>query len=141
MADIEKVKQGLRCCDTGICNGCPFKNEKDETYPLFCQHVLNHDALSVIEEQQAEIERMKTNEGAIENLCVSGWMQNHDKEMMEDGTFFVMWLSELMMHTDDEPIKPSEIIDRIKEGGFRRFVDDWCGNCVVIKPQPPMNAE
>ena len=54
MADIEKVKQGLRCCDTTNCNDCPFKNEKDETYPLFCKHVLNHDALSVIEQMEQE---------------------------------------------------------------------------------------
>jgi len=59
MVDIEKVKQGLRCCDTTNCNDCPFNNEKDETYPGFCQHVLNHDSLSMIEELQAEIEQLK----------------------------------------------------------------------------------
>lgn len=63
MADIEKVKQGLRCCDTTNCNGCPFKNEKDETYPLFCRHVLNRDATSVIEELQAEIARLQPKNG------------------------------------------------------------------------------
>lgn len=121
MADIEKVKQGLRCCN--ISRVTCFKDGNDELCPYFdtvgdCNFELRKDALSVIK-------HLTTNEGAIDVLHKSGWMQNHDKEMSEDGTFFVMWLSELMMHTDDEPIKPSEIIDRIKEGGFRRFVDDF----------------
>ena len=36
----------------------------------------------------------------------------------------VPWLSELMMNTDDEPIRPSEIIKRIEEGGLARFTEE-----------------
>lgn len=61
MADIEKVKLGCKCCSTDAykCNDCPYwcfgvHNNVCTGYEEICA-----DALSVIEEQQAEIDRMK----------------------------------------------------------------------------------
>ena len=64
MADVEKVKRGLKF------HGSPYCDTKDETCPYWlyqycgakrknCQKNLAVDALSVIEELQAEIERLK----------------------------------------------------------------------------------
>jgi len=52
MDKIEKIKQGVTCCERTNCHKCPYKGEKDETYPGFCRHVLDADIISVIEEQQ-----------------------------------------------------------------------------------------
>lgn len=59
MADVEKVKQGCECCDHPYgerkCRECPYKQ-----FPKpYCNIQLGHDALCVIESQQAEIERLK----------------------------------------------------------------------------------
>ena len=71
MADIEKVKQGLRNCDCRKtnCDGCSYRygglcadNITD------CTGDLASDALSVIEELQAEIEQMKAQKRK--------WLQN-----------------------------------------------------------------
>lgn len=59
MADIEKVKQGLRCCKSCLkshCEECPHNGEGDT---FDCTADLANDALSVIEELQAEIERLQ----------------------------------------------------------------------------------
>ena len=59
---IEKVKQGLRCiAQIGECD-CDHCDYADNGYPsaLYkCQEKFASDALSVIEAQQAEIERLK----------------------------------------------------------------------------------
>ena len=61
MADIEKVKQGCKCCSTDEykCNECQYwafgvHNNICTGYVEICA-----DALSVIEELQAEIKRLK----------------------------------------------------------------------------------
>ena len=64
--DIEKVISGLELC-THISPDsclmlCPYKDEQDEIYPGFCEEVLKHDAVKIIEEQQKEIERLKIKE-------------------------------------------------------------------------------
>ena len=113
--EVERVKHDLKECLSASCRGyhpgtyCPHRDEEWD---------IMRDAMSVIES-------LSSNEGAIEVLRSSGWMQNHDHEMTADGTLFMKWLAELMLNTDDEPIKPSEIINRIDQGGFSRFVDDW----------------
>ena len=113
---IEKVKNGIKNCtdkkNKNPCESCEYRRKQG------CTSYWMKDALSVIES-------LSSNDGAIEVLRSSGWMQNHDHEMTANGTLFMKWLSELMLNTDDEPIKPSEIIDRIDQGGFSRFVDDW----------------
>ena len=115
-AEIQKVKQGLRCCTgLGCHHGCEYNGN-----PIECGVRLRKDALSVIE-------WLSSNEGAIHVLRNSHGMQKHDHEMSIDGTLFVKWLSELMLNTEDDPIKPSEIINRIEEGGFLRFVEDMNG--------------
>ena len=64
MADLEKVKQGLKF------HSSPYCDTKDGTCPYWlnqycgskrknCEKNLTVDALSVIEEQQAEIEQLK----------------------------------------------------------------------------------
>ena len=60
---IEKVKQGLKhCSDRSRCNDrCPYSNIiKDQNEGMdSCVTQLAADAMSVIKEQQAEIERLK----------------------------------------------------------------------------------
>ena len=59
MADIEKVNTGLKCLadvHDGNCAGCGYS--EIAIYPV-CVRQVSKDALSVIEELQAEIERLK----------------------------------------------------------------------------------
>ena len=60
MADIETVKHGLRCCDChkSNCEGCGYCSDGLVGIET-CTGNLASDALSVIESQQAEIERLK----------------------------------------------------------------------------------
>ena len=58
MADIEKVKQGLKCHNERYCveiygMSCPYWGLES------CTHELMGDAMSVIEKLQAENERLK----------------------------------------------------------------------------------
>lgn len=58
MADLEKVKKSLHCCtedkvDMG-CSVCEYRSYEEE-----CTSALAFDALSVIEDQQKEIDRLK----------------------------------------------------------------------------------
>lgn len=68
MADIEKVKQGCKCCDHPLgerkCKKCPYAH----FLTPYCNIYLAHDAMSVIEELQAEIERLKAQK--------QKWLQN-----------------------------------------------------------------
>lgn len=56
MADIEKVTTGLELCTNITPDGClmlcPYKDEQDETYSGFCEHVLKQDALKLLKEQK-----------------------------------------------------------------------------------------
>lgn len=64
MADVEKVKNSLRHCIPYKCDGCDY-------HGIFvgCAVQLRIDALSVIEELQAEIERLKAE---AEKAFISG---------------------------------------------------------------------
>jgi len=53
MADIEKVKRGLACCTDGCSTDCPY------THDCRCGKNLSIDSMTVIEELQAEIERLQ----------------------------------------------------------------------------------
>lgn len=53
MADIEKVKRGLACCADGCSTDCPY------THDCRCGKNLSIDSMTVIEELQAEIERLQ----------------------------------------------------------------------------------
>lgn len=44
--------------------------------------------------------------------------------LLKEQKSIIPWLSELMLNTNDEPIKPSEVIRRIEEGGLKRFAED-----------------
>ena len=44
--------------------------------------------------------------------------------LMKEQKSIIPWLSELMLNTNDEPIKPSEVIRRIEEGGLKRFAEE-----------------
>lgn len=54
--DREKVITGLELCTNISPDGClmlcPYKDEKDETYSGFCEHVLKRDALALLKEQE-----------------------------------------------------------------------------------------
>lgn len=78
MADIEKVKQGLHChSKSGKCsdskNLCPY-------WDVYCIPATCADALTVIEELQAEIERLKSE---AEKAFISG--QNNILEAQAEG--------------------------------------------------------
>ena len=58
MADVEKVKQGLRCCKHLDCQEeCPYFTDCNELQDSMFTGIA-HDALSVIEGLQAEIEQL-----------------------------------------------------------------------------------
>ena len=58
MADVEKVKQGLRCCQHLDCQEeCPYFTDCNELQDSMFTGIA-HDALSVIEDQQAKIEQL-----------------------------------------------------------------------------------
>jgi hypothetical protein len=57
MADIEKVKRGLAYCADGCSTDCPY------THDCRCGKNLSIDSMTVIEELQAEIERLQPKKG------------------------------------------------------------------------------
>ncbi len=64
MADIDKVLKGLKCCSDACgkhCyeGKCPYASMSEP-----CREQLANDAMYVIEEQQAEIERLKADSEA-----------------------------------------------------------------------------
>lgn len=62
MADVTKTLNGLNCCKNSYpkdCKHCPY--EKDCTHHETCD-ILIRNAISVITEQQAEIERLTKTE-------------------------------------------------------------------------------
>jgi len=73
--DREKVITGLELCTNISPDGClmlcPYKDEKDETFSGFCEQVLKQDALSLLKEQQEEIENLKqTCQSMMEGVCM-----------------------------------------------------------------------
>lgn len=90
MADIENVKQGLRCCTgLGCHHGCKYHEE-----PLECGVRLRKDALSVIEELQEEIERLKAQK--------QKWLQNiADQQLAVSPTGYETDIEELAKRTGE----------------------------------------
>ena len=62
MADIQKVKNGIKNCinKKNPCASCEYKRREE------CAVWLLKDDLSVIEEQQSEIERLKSKDQVIQ---------------------------------------------------------------------------
>lgn len=63
MADIEKVIKGLECCRIDEnrhinCADCPYYTDDDKGQ-MWCSNEINNDALKLLKEQQAEIDRLK----------------------------------------------------------------------------------
>lgn len=60
--DREKVIKGLELCanisQDGCLMLCPYKDEQDETYSGFCEHVLKQDALALLKEQKEREKRI-----------------------------------------------------------------------------------
>ena len=72
MADIKRTTEGLKHClaryDDGLCDDCPYMGEIDRSYmiPMKCKEIIMRDALELLKEQQAEIERLrKENDDAV----------------------------------------------------------------------------
>ena len=62
MADIEKVKHGLRCCTgLGCHHGCKYHGE-----PIECGVRLRKDALSVIEQMEQRIKQFMQEQEPLE---------------------------------------------------------------------------
>lgn len=61
MADIEKVIKGLECCENRhvSCVDCPYYIYDGTKGHRWCSDEINRDALELLKEQQAEIERLK----------------------------------------------------------------------------------
>lgn len=61
MVDIEKVKNGLQCCAVGAeCDHCRYSLMNNTNNGRFAGcYQLHNDALVLVEEQQAEIDRLK----------------------------------------------------------------------------------
>lgn len=60
----EAIKQALECCLIGECEGCPISKFSD------CYETLKDEAMSLINRQQAEIERLNGNLFTISNACM-----------------------------------------------------------------------
>lgn len=95
MADVEKVKQGLRYCSESVEWNCDKKcvyGENGKKEAGACWIDLNRDALSVIEELQAENERFaKPAEGT--------WIQKADATGHE---YSMCSACETVINTPDE---------------------------------------
>lgn len=61
MVDREKVKEGLKKCDTGTCVDCPFWDSEKNTDGCG----LNVEALALIAELEGEIKQLKESDGAM----------------------------------------------------------------------------
>ena len=60
MADIEKVIKGLEfCTSTTGCKGCPYEDPCHDIEQRILGEAIMRDALELLKEQQAEIERLK----------------------------------------------------------------------------------
>ncbi len=69
MADLEKVIKGLECCAKNNCSitDCPYGKE-DTSY---CIERLSADALTLLKEQEEEIENLKqTCQSMMEGICL-----------------------------------------------------------------------
>lgn len=69
MADFEAVLKGLEeCTGKGFCTKCPYRKEKQTT--LTCKKLLA-DVLSVVKEQEEEIENLKqAAQSMMEGVCL-----------------------------------------------------------------------
>lgn len=85
LAGIKEVITALELCTNKSQDSCmmlcPYKDEQDETYPGFCEHILKQDALELLKSQQAEIEKL-INEasGYAELLIKYGIIQDGERE-------------------------------------------------------------
>lgn len=59
-----ELKKALVCCLIGECEGCPISEFSD------CYETLKDEAMSLINRQQAEIERLNGNLFTISNACM-----------------------------------------------------------------------
>lgn len=50
MEDLKRTINGHKCCQEKKCGECPYKDEQDETYPGLCEHILQMDALILLQE-------------------------------------------------------------------------------------------
>ena len=62
MADLEKVKKGLGCCHKfGLHEDCPYdKKDPYDEQDTTCMMDLMSDAFELVQEQQEEIKRLRT---------------------------------------------------------------------------------
>lgn len=87
MDKTDKVLKGLECCGkkypcNAWCKYCPY--EPDCCHDSTCD-LLIHDAISVIKEQQAEIERLKSKEDALEQMRLDNQdLRQCNSEMMAE---------------------------------------------------------
>ena len=61
MLDREKIKEGLKQCDTGTCVDCPFWDSAKNSDGCG----LNVEALALIQELEEEIKQLEQSDGAF----------------------------------------------------------------------------
>ena len=92
MADIEKVKQGLRCiAQIGECD-CDHCDYADNGYPsaLYkCQEKFASDALSMIEQMEQRIKAIHAGTGAAGACCI------RQRENIRRSGNMVVWMPRL----------------------------------------------
>lgn len=115
MDDFKKVTTGLELCtrisQDGCLMLCPYKDEKDETYPGFCDFVLKLDALKLLKEQQEKIKclraiiKKKDHEIERKDKVIDANIPLLKALINENETLRNELLSQLKMHFDEEDAK------------------------------------
>lgn len=81
--DKERIINSLKCCQSPTPIDCRNCNYKDQTTPMYigCVNLLVSDALSLIQEQEKQIIRLKGTlkfpEISIGDFCIYGFWENN----------------------------------------------------------------
>lgn len=97
----EAIKKALECCLLGECKSCPIIRFQD------CRIMLKDETISLLNRQQAEIERLKTDLKTTENVIKNSFLKK--------AGFDIDLLAEFK----------SEAIKEFAE----RFIDEECAYC------------
>lgn len=95
MKSPDDIKKGLECCrksDSRACTRCAYHNMPMSN---FCQHMLEEDALALIQQLEAERDAMKEALGLmVYQYCVSGTELDHRYMCAGETAFRVLGLEQ-----------------------------------------------
>lgn len=112
---IEQIKKALECCeDSEKCDVCPYYGS------IHCQEILIKDALGFINRQQAEIERLKTENGHFEKNMKSVLeieKENIRKETVKEILNEILFVESVEGWEENEQLVKfgNKIVDKIEE--------------------------